>query len=458
MREAEPLLRGQGTYVSDLRFPGMLHAAVLRSPHAHARIGAVDASGALAMSGVVRVLTGEDIRDAIEPFPSSFEYHPAPWLQAIKPVLKGPRARVLALGRGALRRRAGGHGRGRGPLPGRGRARRHRRGLRGASAGGGPRGGAGTGRRADPRGCGRQRRVPLQHRQGRRGTGLGERSTPHRGTPAPPAPRRHPHGGKRRRGHGRGQAAPPDRVVVHPGPPQRTPADRRPARHDGGDHPGGGAPRGRRVRAQGGGLSRGSAGALPRPGAGAAGAVDRGPPGALHQHGPRPGPDPLRGAWVRRRRPDTGPEGPLPAGQRRLQPHGPHRRLQHLGPPAGTVPGAQPGRHRLLRGHQQGAQRPLPRRRTSGGGVRDGALHRPHRRRAGPRPGRGALPQLRAARGDPLRRRRPLSGRHAGALRQRRLPRHSDKGPGRVRLPRRARAAEASRVPAGVGGRGGTPA
>ncbi len=97
MREAEPLLRGQGTYVSDLRFPGMLHAAVLRSPHAHARIRAVDASGALAMPGVVRVLTGEDVRESIEPFPPSFEFHPAPWLQAIKPVLKGPRARVLAL-------------------------------------------------------------------------------------------------------------------------------------------------------------------------------------------------------------------------------------------------------------------------------------------------------------------------------------------------------------------------
>ncbi len=99
MREAEPLLRGKGTYVSDLRLPGMLHAAVLRSPHAHARIQAIDVSAALAMPGVVRVLTGEDIRDAIEPFPSSFEFHPAPWLEAIKPVLKGPRARVLALGK-----------------------------------------------------------------------------------------------------------------------------------------------------------------------------------------------------------------------------------------------------------------------------------------------------------------------------------------------------------------------
>lgn len=97
MREAEPLLRGQGSYVSDLRFPGMLHAAVLRSPHAHARIQGIDSSKALAMPSVVRILTGEDVRNSIQRFPSSFEFHPPPWLDAIKPILKGPRARVLAL-------------------------------------------------------------------------------------------------------------------------------------------------------------------------------------------------------------------------------------------------------------------------------------------------------------------------------------------------------------------------
>ena len=96
-------------------------------------------------------------------------------------------------------------------------------------------------------------------------------------------------------------------MVLHPGAPQRAPAGRRPARLGRGDHPGGGAPRGRRVRPQGAGLSRGSPGALPRAGAGPPGAVDRGPPGTLHQHRPRPGPDPLRGAGVRRRRQDPRP-------------------------------------------------------------------------------------------------------------------------------------------------------
>jgi carbon-monoxide dehydrogenase large subunit len=97
MREARPLLEGRGTFVSDLRLPGMLHAAVLRSPHAHARIRRIDVEPALRVNGVAHVLTGEDVRMCIEPFPESFEIHPPSWLEAVKPVLKGPRPRVLTV-------------------------------------------------------------------------------------------------------------------------------------------------------------------------------------------------------------------------------------------------------------------------------------------------------------------------------------------------------------------------
>jgi carbon-monoxide dehydrogenase large subunit len=46
-RKEDPRFRsGRGAYVDDLPLPGALHAAVLRSPHAHARIVAVDASAA----------------------------------------------------------------------------------------------------------------------------------------------------------------------------------------------------------------------------------------------------------------------------------------------------------------------------------------------------------------------------------------------------------------------------
>ena len=51
---------GAAQYVADLHFPGMLHAAVLRSPHPHARIVSIDTSAAQAMPGVKAVVTGAD--------------------------------------------------------------------------------------------------------------------------------------------------------------------------------------------------------------------------------------------------------------------------------------------------------------------------------------------------------------------------------------------------------------
>lgn len=54
------LLRGRGGYVDDLSLPGMLHAAPLRSPHAHARIKRIDAQAARRLPGVVAVVTGAE--------------------------------------------------------------------------------------------------------------------------------------------------------------------------------------------------------------------------------------------------------------------------------------------------------------------------------------------------------------------------------------------------------------
>ena len=83
-------------YVSDIRLPNMLHAALLRSMHAHARIRAVDVKEALRLDGVVGVWTGREIEGRISPFPESFEIHPARWLEGVKPVLHGPRPTALA--------------------------------------------------------------------------------------------------------------------------------------------------------------------------------------------------------------------------------------------------------------------------------------------------------------------------------------------------------------------------
>ncbi len=58
-KEDERFIRGKGTYVDDVKLPGMLHMEILRSPLAHARIRSIDASRAAALPGVVAVVTGE---------------------------------------------------------------------------------------------------------------------------------------------------------------------------------------------------------------------------------------------------------------------------------------------------------------------------------------------------------------------------------------------------------------
>jgi carbon-monoxide dehydrogenase large subunit len=61
-RKEDPrFVRGQGRYVDDLKLPGMLHGAVLRSPVAHARIVSVDTSAAQAHPKVKAVITGKDL-------------------------------------------------------------------------------------------------------------------------------------------------------------------------------------------------------------------------------------------------------------------------------------------------------------------------------------------------------------------------------------------------------------
>ncbi len=56
---------GRAQYIADLYRPGMLHAALLGSPYAHALIKGYDTSAALAMPGVHAVLTGEDFPDGL---------------------------------------------------------------------------------------------------------------------------------------------------------------------------------------------------------------------------------------------------------------------------------------------------------------------------------------------------------------------------------------------------------
>jgi len=68
--EDSRFLTGRGRYIADLTLPGELHGVVLRSPHAHAVIRAIDTSRAERAPGVVAVITGEDLaRDGIGDLP-----------------------------------------------------------------------------------------------------------------------------------------------------------------------------------------------------------------------------------------------------------------------------------------------------------------------------------------------------------------------------------------------------
>ena len=67
-REDGPLVTGRGRFVDDLQPPGLVHLALVRSPHAHARVVAVDVRRARRAAGVVTVLTAADL-DVTEPLP-----------------------------------------------------------------------------------------------------------------------------------------------------------------------------------------------------------------------------------------------------------------------------------------------------------------------------------------------------------------------------------------------------
>src|SRR5256885_15480436 len=61
-RKEDPrFIRGKGNYVDDVKLPGMLHGAVLRSPLAHARIVSIDTCAALQHPKVHAVITGADL-------------------------------------------------------------------------------------------------------------------------------------------------------------------------------------------------------------------------------------------------------------------------------------------------------------------------------------------------------------------------------------------------------------
>jgi aerobic carbon-monoxide dehydrogenase large subunit len=63
--EDHRLITGAGTYVDDVKLPGMLAAVFLRSPHAHARINSIELGAARRLKGVVAVLSGDDVNPKV---------------------------------------------------------------------------------------------------------------------------------------------------------------------------------------------------------------------------------------------------------------------------------------------------------------------------------------------------------------------------------------------------------
>src|SRR5579863_9581559 len=73
-REDARFTTGRGSYLDDLSFERVAHAVFLRSPHAHARIERLDAAAALAMPGVLAVLTAAEVQtDGLQPMRPTVE-------------------------------------------------------------------------------------------------------------------------------------------------------------------------------------------------------------------------------------------------------------------------------------------------------------------------------------------------------------------------------------------------
>src|SRR5205809_7908481 len=95
-REDRRLLTGQGQFIADLALPRMLHAVLVRSPLAHARIRAVDLDRARAAPGVAIALNGTDLLQMLPPVPEGQISMPRKWASVIQHKFLNPQQPLLA--------------------------------------------------------------------------------------------------------------------------------------------------------------------------------------------------------------------------------------------------------------------------------------------------------------------------------------------------------------------------
>ena len=95
-REDRRLLTGRGQFVADLKFPGTLHAAFVRSQVAHARIRSVDLSKAATAPGVAYVLSGAELIQLLPPVPDTQLSLPRKWTTQVQHTFLNPQQPLLA--------------------------------------------------------------------------------------------------------------------------------------------------------------------------------------------------------------------------------------------------------------------------------------------------------------------------------------------------------------------------
>jgi aerobic carbon-monoxide dehydrogenase large subunit len=95
-REDHRLLTGQGMFLADLVLPGMLHAVLVRSPVAHARIRSVDLAGAASAPGVVLALNGAEVLQLLPPVPEGQLSMPRKWTTLVQHKFLNPQQPLLA--------------------------------------------------------------------------------------------------------------------------------------------------------------------------------------------------------------------------------------------------------------------------------------------------------------------------------------------------------------------------
>lgn len=77
--EDKRFVLGKGRYINDIVLPGMLHMATLPSPHAHARIARIDTRAAEQAPGVIKIITGADLPEWMDPIPQNLNLPHVLW-------------------------------------------------------------------------------------------------------------------------------------------------------------------------------------------------------------------------------------------------------------------------------------------------------------------------------------------------------------------------------------------